>query len=46
MRIRKNLFVIYFIVVARCTWPYKGQTHGSAPTRKRSLQPYQMRNVE
>jgi len=46
MRIRKNLFVIYFIVGARCMCPYKGQTHGSASTGNRNLPLYQMGNVE
>jgi len=41
-----NLFVIYFIVGARCTCPYKGQTHGSAPTRNHNLPLYQMGNAK
>jgi len=45
MRIKKNLFVIYFIVGARCTCPYKGQTHGFSPTRYRNVPLYQMGNV-
>jgi hypothetical protein len=44
--IRENLFVIDFIAGARCTRPYKGQTHGSAPTRYRNLPLYQIGNVE
>jgi len=46
MVIRGNLFVIDFIAGARCTCPYKGQTHGSAPTKNHNLPPYQIRNAE
>jgi len=35
-----------FIVGARCTCPYKGQTHGSAPTRNHYLPLYKMGNAE
>jgi len=36
MRIRKNLFVIYFIVGARAPCPCRGQTHRLATTRNRN----------
>jgi len=46
MVIRENLFVVDFIVGARATCHYKGQTHGSAPTRNRNLPLYQMGDTE
>jgi hypothetical protein len=46
MVIRENLFVVDFIVGARATCPYKGQTHGSAPTINHNLPLYQIGNTE
>jgi len=37
MRIKMNLFIIYFIVGARCMCPYKGQTHGFAQAGARFI---------